>query len=59
MTLDFKCRNGQYGGVAHLELCGGKIELKATAKGLVARSALHRDVLIRAAKPDGSGGRIP
>jgi hypothetical protein len=41
------------------ELCGGAITLTPTPKGLIARSALHRNVLIRGRyNPDGSGGRI-
>jgi site-specific DNA recombinase len=40
------------------DLCGGKITLEPTKRGLVARSALYKSVLIRACGSDGSGGRI-
>lgn len=38
------------------DLFGGPVTLTPTAKGLVARSALHKDVVLK--EPDGSGGRI-
>lgn len=40
------------------EMFWGQVVLTPTARGLEARSALHRGVLLRADKRDGSGGRI-
>lgn len=41
-----------------LQLWGGRVDLRPTPRGLVARSTLHKDVLLTPDKLHGSGGRI-